>query len=214
MVEGPERPSTRATEAHQSTSSFHYRNVSKYAYCSFNERIRPNSCSYTAGFSTTRICIPDSRSFQLSTNRGILPATLRESDGNAQPGDQPKSHIIWSTIQRIKTYGQHLARMVSVGSSFGPAEGTEPSSTALTRCFPGKLIVEEKGKVINLAKGEIADLILWCDGSKLDQGGAGAAVVWKEGELVRKWQEKKVSLGKNKEILDAEIWGISEALKV
>lgn len=73
-----------------------------------------------------------------------------------------------------------------MGSSIDPAEGTEPSSTALTLCFPGKLIVEEKSKAINLAKGEIADLILWCDGSKLDQVRAGAAVVWKEGELGRK----------------------------
>ena len=95
--------------------------------------------------------------------------------------------------------------MVSVRSSIDPAEGTEPISTAPTRFFPGKLIVEEKSKAINLAKGEIADLILWCDGSKLDQGGAGAAVVWKEGELSREWQEKRVNLGKNKEILDAEI---------
>ena len=104
--------------------------------------------------------------------------------------------------------------MVSVGSSIDPAKGTERISTAPTCFFPGKLIVEEKNKAINLAKEEIADLILWCDGSKLDQGGAGAAVVWKEGELGREWQEKKVSLGKNKEILDAKIWGISETLKV
>ena len=54
---------------------------------------------------------------------------------------------------------------------------------------------------------------LWCDGSKLDKGGTGAAVVW-EDSISGKWQEQKVCLGLNKEIFDAEIWGISEAFKV
>ena len=99
--------------------------------------------------------------------------------------------------------------MVSVGSSIDPAWFL----MAPTHCFSGKLIVERKSETTNLAKGEIADMILWCNASKLDQGGAGAAVVWK-GEFGRKWQEKTVSLGKNNEILDAEIWGISEALKL
>ena len=54
---------------------------------------------------------------------------------------------------------------------------------------------------------------LWCDGSKLDQGGTGAAVVWKS-HISQKWQEQKLSLGLNKEIFDAEMWGISEAFKI
>lgn len=54
---------------------------------------------------------------------------------------------------------------------------------------------------------------LWCDGSKLDKGGTGAAVVW-EDSISGKWQKQKVCLGLNKEIFDAEIWGISEAFKV
>ena len=65
-----------------------------------------------------------------------------------------------------------------------------------------------------MAKGEIADLTLWCDVYKLDQSGAGAEVVWKNKELGREWQEKKASLGQNKKKPDAEIGGISETLKV
>ncbi len=51
------------------------------------------------------------------------------------------------------------------------------------------------------------------DGSKLDSGGAGTAVVWRNC-LSRAWNICKIFLEKNKEILDAELWGISEALKV
>ena len=60
------------------------------------------------------------------------------------------------------------------------------------------LIVEEKSTAIKLGKEERTDLTLWCDGSKLNHGGAGAAVVWKNEELSREWQEKKAGLGKIK----------------
>lgn len=71
--------------------------------------------------------------------------------------------------------------------------------------------MEEKSKAIKTAKGDQADFTLWCDGSKLDYGGTGAAVVWKQDS---DWLTQKTTLGKNKEIFDAEIWGISEAVKV
>lgn len=56
----------------------------------------------------------------------ILPITLQIGDGNAQPEDQPELDYIWASNQRITTYGQQLARQVSVRFSIDPAEGTEP----------------------------------------------------------------------------------------
>ena len=60
---------------------------------------------------------------------------------------------------------------------------------------------------------DVSDLALWSDGSKLESGEAGAAVVWKNSTSHR-WDVGKISLGKNKEILDGQLWGISEALKI
>ncbi len=79
--------------------------------------------------------------------------------------------------------------------------------------FPEKLIIERKEKAIRKETTTGPDLELWCDGSKLDTGGNEAAVVWKDCSQ-EKWQIVKVSLGKNKEIFDAELWGISEAINV
>lgn len=143
--------------------------------------------------------------------KDILPTTLRIGDGNAQPENLSEYDSIWSTTQRIRTYGQHLARQVSVGFSIDPAEGVEPISALPVQAFPGKIFMEEKSKAIKTAKGDQADFTLWCDGSKLDYGGTGAAVVWKQDS---DWLTQKTTLGKNKEIFDAEIWGISEAVKV
>ena len=47
-------------------------------------------------------------------------------------------------------------------------------------------------------------LVMWTDGSKLDQGNVGAAVCWKD-KISNQWKEKRVFLGKNKEVLDAEL---------
>lgn len=144
----------------------------------------------------------------------ILPHTLRVGDGNDQPGEQPEDDLHWSTGQKIRTYSQHLARQLSVNFSIDPAEGVEPILEASTATFPGIIVVEGKNQEINRAKTGTADLVLWCDGFKRDEGGTGAAVVWKENAIDRRWQERKVSLGRNKKIIDAEMWGISEALKV
>ncbi len=46
--------------------------------------------------------------------KDILPITLRRGDGNAQPEDQPELDSIWASDQHITTYGQQLARQVSV----------------------------------------------------------------------------------------------------
>ena len=59
-----------------------------------------------------------------------------------------------------------------------------------------------------------SDLELWCNRSKLEKGGTEAAVVWKSNWNSKEWQTVKISLEQNKEIFDAEIWGISEAIKV
>lgn len=54
------------------------------------------------------------------------------------------------------------------------------------------------------------DLKLW---SKLDIQGTRAAIVQKDCSW-EEWQIVKVSLGKNKEIFNTELWEISEVIKI
>ncbi len=112
--------------------------------------------------------------------KDIPPISLRIGDGNAQPEDLSEGDSIWATTQRIRTYGQHLAGQVSVGFSIDPAEGVEPVLAMPSQVFPGKFIIDERDRAIAMAKEHLADLTLWFDGSKLDQEGTGAAVVWKK----------------------------------
>lgn len=97
-------------------------------------------------------------------------------DENGQPGEQPEDDLHWITVQRIRTYGQHLARQVSVNYSIDSADGVEPISETSTATFPGKIVVEEKNQAIDRAETETANFVLWCVGSKRAEGGPGAAV--------------------------------------
>ena len=111
--------------------------------------------------------------------KDIFPITLREGDGYTRPEDLPEGDSIWSTIQRIRTYGQHLARQISVGFCINPAEEVEPILAIPPQVFPEKVFIEDRNRAIQMAKKRLANLTLWCDGSKLEQRGTGAAVVWK-----------------------------------
>lgn len=88
--------------------------------------------------------------------------------------------------------------------SIEPAEGVEPVIHLKPAEFSGRIIIQEPKVAIKEAKEDLSDLTLWSDGSKLDSGGAGAAVVWRNC-LSQAWNTRKISLGKNKEILDAEL---------
>lgn len=144
----------------------------------------------------------------------ILPITLRIGDGNAQVNEQPEKVAIWASNERITNYGKRLARQISIKGCVDPAEGTEPILASSRSAFPRKLIIEGREKAIRERTIGGPDLELWCDGSKLDKGGTGAAVVWKSDCDGEEWQTVKVSLGQKEEIFDAEMWGISKAIKV
>ena len=54
-------------------------------------------------------------------------------------------------------------------------------------------------------------LVYWTDGSRLDTAATGAGVAWKSNTI---WKEKAISLGKTKEVFDAELYAIQETLKL
>jgi len=54
-------------------------------------------------------------------------------------------------------------------------------------------------------------LVLWADGSRDKNGGAGYAVVWRKG---RRWARRKVHMGYYQEAYDAECAAIARALAV
>ena len=80
------------------------------------------------------------------------------------------------------------------------------------REFQGEVFVDSKEEALRTAQ-EWTDLeqAVWTDGSRLDNGRVGAAWVWMQnGE----WKEHGIFLGTNKEVFDAEVYAICEAIKL
>lgn len=134
-----------------------------------------------------------------------MPISLRNGDRNSQPGEQPTDTLLWTVNTRPAPYGQWLAWKIALDHAIDPAEGVEP--VELVECvakFEGQVVIECPINALEKAKRDERGLVMWTDGSKLDQGNVGAAVCWKD-ETSNQWKEKSVFLGKNKEVLDAEL---------
>jgi ribonuclease HI len=73
-----------------------------------------------------------------------------------------------------------------------------------------KVFILDKKQALKFAHTRDEGLILWTDGSRLENKRVGSAVVWQErGE----WKEEGSYLGKRKEVFDAEVYAILRALR-
>lgn len=139
---------------------------------------------------------------------------MREEDGNSQPGEQPENTLMWVEDARPTLLGHRLARQLALDNSIDPADGIEPvENSGSAAPFPGEIVVGRKEKAIKQAKRYSVETVFWTDGSRLDTSNVGAAVTWRD-ENLDKWKKMSVFLGKNKEILDAELCEITMALEV
>jgi len=71
---------------------------------------------------------------------------------------------------------------------------------------------EKEGLVLwtDRSRKEREGLVLWTDGSRKEDEWVGCAVVWKE----ERWNKRSVHLGRQKEAFDAEMYAMSEAVKI
>jgi hypothetical protein len=75
----------------------------------------------------------------------------------------------------------------------------------------GKVIILEEERALEEAKKERDGLVLWTDGSRKEDEWTGCAVVWEEGNM---WGKRRIHLGRQKEAFDAEMYAMSEAVKI
>jgi len=61
------------------------------------------------------------------------------------------------------------------------------------------------------AKLEREGLVFWTDGSRKEDEWVGCAVVWEE---EGRWKKRRVHLGRQKEAFDAEMYAMSEAMRI
>ena len=74
-------------------------------------------------------------------------------------------------------------------------------------------MILEEGSALDNAKNCYVNACetIWTDGSRLGNGRVGAACAWRTRE--RSWEDKRFHLGDNKEVFDAEVFAIYQALR-
>lgn len=135
--------------------------------------------------------------------KNILLISLRKGEGDFQPGELPESHLMWMEKTRPILYWQWLVWQITIEHLIDPTDGVEPIETMKQDKFQGTIVIQSKKNIIKEARKYRPSLVMWIDGSKLDQC-IGAAVCWRE-KTCDLWKKKGVFLGKNKEILDTEL---------
>ena len=87
----------------------------------------------------------------------------------------------------------------------------EGEDMGLSRRFGGRFVVEKKEEALRTAKEWDQPDTVWTDGSRQEDGAVGAACAWRsrEGE----WTGRRFQLGRNKEVFDAEVFAVWQALR-
>ena len=76
--------------------------------------------------------------------------------------------------------------------------------------IPGTVIISPRDQALEEANTPRRGQVMWSDGSRLENGRVGAAAVGLDASGT--WKSKISALGDNKEVFDAEFWGIYLAL--
>ena len=142
----------------------------------------------------------------------ILPVSFRDGDRQAQPGEQPPGDREWAESGKPRTLGQHLARSLAVHLRTDPSGGFERTVEAHPSTFPGRVMVPGHDEAIEQAQKEQPGLVLWSDGSRLEDGRVGAGVAWTA--TPGHWRTVEIPLGRSKEVFDAELQGVCRALEL
>ena len=97
-------------------------------------------------------------------------------------------------------------------AAFGIKPGeTEPQVWSQGRCFPGECSIDDEGPALETVRSWRVRDTIWTDGSRLDSGRVGAACAW---QIREGWTGRRFHLGDNKEVFDAEVFAIYQALRI
>jgi len=75
----------------------------------------------------------------------------------------------------------------------------------------GDVIIQDEKQALVEARLEREGLVFWTDGARKEDEWVGCAVVWKE---EGRWNKRRTHLGRQKAAFDAEMYAMSEAMKV
>ena len=107
--------------------------------------------------------------------------------------------------------GAALTTRLRAAAGLYRRETVEPQEWGTGKAFPGQIVIDSRVQALEIAKSWTADNTLRTDGSRLECGRVGAACAW---TTPQGWTGQHFHLGSNKEVFDAEVFAIYQALRV
>lgn len=119
------------------------------------------------------------------STKEILLTRLRVGYEGVQLEKLPNDTLMWTKNTRPTMYRQWLAWQLTTDHSINSSNGAEPVSVRNPNFyFKGKIIVEYKEQVLQEVKKNQTSLVLWTDGSKLEQATLEPLFVRKKKRLI------------------------------
>ena len=141
----------------------------------------------------------------------ILSIFLRRDDDAAQLKEQSIDDIDWAEERDQNTLSHYLARQLTAQSVIDLAEEMKSIVKIRSKSYSRVIVISLTERALEETREPRLDLVLWSDESRLEHERVEIAAAWRQKSI---WQTCKTSLEKSKEIFDAKLWEISDALKV
>jgi len=140
-------------------------------------------------------------------NNRVRPYKLRQMMmPNAQGGGR-MLEVRRNVLQRV----EGIDKLIPEDKPFERRSYVRTTLPTEKRCLKGKVIIQDEEQALKEAKLEREGLVFWTDGSRKEDEWVGCAVVWEE---EGRWNKRRVHLGQQKEAFDAEMYAMSDAMKI
>ena len=103
-----------------------------------------------------------------------------------------------------------LTRNIGLIINVDSAKGIETIRQITPKVIPGIIIISLKNQAFEEANTLRRGQIMWSDGSRLENGRIDVVAIGLD--VSGTWKSKMSVFGDNKEVFDAELWGIYLAL--
>ena len=108
----------------------------------------------------------------------ILLVSFWEGVQHTQPGEQTPGNQRWADSSNCSPWslGQHLAQQLANILPVDPSEGFESMIQTSSSQFPGRIKMLPGPEALAAAQSLPPGLIIWSDGSRLENGRCGAGI--------------------------------------
>ena len=141
----------------------------------------------------------------------ILSISLRKDDDATQLEEQSIDDIDWIEERDQNTLSHYLTRQLTAQNVIDFAEKMQSIVKTRSESYSRMIVISLTKRALEETRESRLDLVLWSDESRLEHEEVEVAAAWRQKSI---WQTCKTSLEKSKEIFDAKLWEISDALKV